>query len=56
MGIKAKFHGPALAGLETTKQLNGEQSGWTVERTSYTLIVGLHSLDYHALRVEFKII
>ena len=56
MGKTAKSYGPTFAGLETTEQLNGEQSGWTVERTSYTLIVGLHSLDYHALRVEFKII
>jgi beta-glucosidase len=33
-----------------------EQSGWTVEPTSYTLIVGQHSLDDQALRTEFKII
>ena len=33
-----------------------EQSGWTVERTSYTLIVGQHSLDDGALRAEFKIV
>ena len=33
-----------------------EQSGWRVERTSYTLIVGQHSLDDQALRAEFKII
>jgi beta-glucosidase len=33
-----------------------EQSGWTVERTSYTLIVGQHSLDDRALRAEFKIV
>ena len=33
-----------------------EQSGWTVELTSYTLIVGQHSLDDWALRAEFKII
>jgi len=33
-----------------------EQSGWTVERTSYTLIVGQHSLDDQALRAEFKIV
>jgi beta-glucosidase len=32
-----------------------EQSGWTGERTSYTLIVGQHSLDDRALRAEFKI-
>ena len=32
-----------------------EKSGWTVEPTSYTLIVGQHSLDDQALRVEFKI-
>jgi beta-glucosidase len=32
-----------------------EQSGWRVERTSYTLIVGQHSLDDRALRAEFKI-
>ncbi len=32
-----------------------EQSGWTVELTSYTLIVGQHSLDERALRAEFKI-
>jgi beta-glucosidase len=32
-----------------------EQSGWTVEPTSYTLIVGQHSLDDRALRAEFKI-
>jgi beta-glucosidase len=32
-----------------------ERSGWTVERTSYTLIVGEHSLDERALRAEFKI-
>jgi beta-glucosidase len=32
-----------------------EQSGWTVERTSYTLIVGQHSLDDQALRAEFNI-
>jgi beta-glucosidase len=33
-----------------------EQSGWIVERTSYTLIVGQHSLDDRALRAEFKIV
>jgi beta-glucosidase len=33
-----------------------EQSGWTVEPTSYTLMVGQHSLDDQALRAEFKII
>jgi beta-glucosidase len=33
-----------------------EQSGWRVEPTSYTLIVGQHSLDDQALRAEFKII
>ena len=33
-----------------------EQSGWTVERTSYTLIVGQHSLDDQALQAEFMII
>jgi beta-glucosidase len=33
-----------------------EQSGWTVERTSYTLVVGQHSLDDQALRAEFKIV
>jgi beta-glucosidase len=32
-----------------------EQSGWTVEPTSYTLIVGQHSLDDRALRAEFQI-
>src|SRR6185295_5884380 len=32
-----------------------ERSGWTVEPTSYTLIVGQHSLDDRALRTEFKI-
>jgi len=32
-----------------------EQSGWTAEPTSYTLIVGQHSLDDRALRAEFKI-
>jgi beta-glucosidase len=32
------------------------QSGWTVERTSYTLIVGQHSLDDQALRAEVKVI
>jgi beta-glucosidase len=32
-----------------------EQSGWTVEPTSYSLIVGQHSLDDRALRAEFKI-
>jgi beta-glucosidase len=32
-----------------------EQSGWTLEPTSYTLIVGQHSLDEKALRAEFKI-
>jgi beta-glucosidase len=32
-----------------------EQAGWTVESTSYTLIVGQHSLDDQALRAEFKI-
>ena len=32
-----------------------EQLGWTVEPTSYTLIVGQHSLDDLALRAEFKI-
>ena len=32
-----------------------EQSGWTVEPTSYTLIVGQHSLDDRALRAEVKI-
>ncbi|HEX2994213.1 MAG TPA: glycoside hydrolase family 3 C-terminal domain-containing protein [Anaerolineales bacterium] len=33
-----------------------EQSGWTVEPTSYTLIVGQHSLDDQALREEFKVV
>jgi beta-glucosidase len=33
-----------------------EQTGWTVEPTSYVLIVGQHSLDDQALRAEFKII
>src|SRR5512145_984295 len=33
-----------------------EQSGWTVEPTSYTLIVGQHSLDDRALREEFKVV
>ncbi len=33
-----------------------EQSGWTVEPTSYTLIAGQHSLDEQALRAEFKIV
>ena len=32
-----------------------EQLGWTVERTSYTLIVGQHSLDEKALQAEFKV-
>jgi hypothetical protein len=32
-----------------------EQSSWTVERTSYMLIVGQHSLDDGALHAEFKI-
>jgi beta-glucosidase len=32
-----------------------EQSGWTVEPTSYRLIVGQHSLDEQALQAEFKI-
>jgi beta-glucosidase len=32
-----------------------EQSGWTVEPTRYTLIVGQHSLDARALRAEFTI-
>ncbi len=32
-----------------------EQSGWTVEPTRYTLIVGQHSLDDRALRTEFTI-
>jgi beta-glucosidase len=32
-----------------------EHSGWTVEPTSYTLIVGQHSLDDRALQAEFKI-
>jgi beta-glucosidase len=32
-----------------------EQSGWTVEPTIYTLIVGQHSLDDRALQAEFKI-
>ena len=32
-----------------------EHSGWMVERTNYTLIVGQHSLDDRALRAEFKI-
>jgi beta-glucosidase len=32
-----------------------EQSGWTVESTRYTLIVGQHSLDDKALRAEFTI-
>jgi beta-glucosidase len=31
-----------------------ERSGWTVEPTNYTLIVGQHSLDDRALRTEFK--
>jgi beta-glucosidase len=33
-----------------------EQSGWTVEQTSYTLIVGQHSLDDQAPQAEFKIV
>jgi beta-glucosidase len=33
-----------------------EQSGWTVEPTSYRLIVGQHSLDDQALQAEFKIV
>ena len=32
-----------------------EQLGWTVEPTSYMLIIGQHSLDDQALRAEFKI-
>jgi beta-glucosidase len=32
-----------------------EQSGWTVEPTSYRLIAGQHSLDDQALQAEFKI-
>jgi beta-glucosidase len=32
-----------------------ERTGWKVEPTGYTLIVGQHSLDEHALRAEFKI-
>jgi beta-glucosidase len=32
-----------------------EQSGWTVEPTSYMLIVGQHGLDDRALRAEFRI-
>jgi beta-glucosidase len=32
-----------------------EQSGWKVEPTGYTLIVGQHSLDERALRSEFKV-
>jgi beta-glucosidase len=32
-----------------------EQTGWTVEPTSYTLIVGQHSLDERALRAAFKV-
>jgi beta-glucosidase len=32
-----------------------EQSGWMVEPTSYTLIVGQHSLDDQALQAEFRI-
>jgi beta-glucosidase len=32
-----------------------EQAGWMVEPTSYTLIVGQHSLDDRALRAEFKV-
>lgn len=32
-----------------------EQLGWTVEPTSYTLIVGQHSLDERALRAAFNI-
>jgi beta-glucosidase len=32
-----------------------EQSGWTVEPTRHTLIVGQHSLDERALRADFQI-
>jgi beta-glucosidase len=32
-----------------------EQSGWTVEPTRYTLIVGQHSLDDQALQAEFTV-
>ena len=32
-----------------------EGAGWSVEATSYILIVGQHSLDEQALRAEFKI-
>lgn len=32
-----------------------EQSGWTVEPTRYTLMVGQHSLDDRALRAEFQV-
>ncbi|HET9912032.1 MAG TPA: glycoside hydrolase family 3 C-terminal domain-containing protein [Anaerolineales bacterium] len=33
-----------------------EQSGWTVEPASYTLIVGQHSLDDRALQAKFRIV
>jgi beta-glucosidase len=32
-----------------------EQTGWTVEPTSYTLIVGQHALDERALRAAFRV-
>lgn len=32
-----------------------ESAGWMVEASSYTLIVGQHSLDERALRAEFKL-
>lgn len=31
------------------------QNGWTVEKTTYTLIVGRHSLDEQALRAGFQV-
>ena len=31
------------------------QNGWTVEKTSYTLIAGRHSLDEQALQAEFQV-
>ena len=30
-------------------------AGWTIETTKYTLIVGQHSLDDHALQASFQV-
>ena len=32
-----------------------EEQGWVVERTSYVVIIGQHTLDHNALRATFSV-